>query len=102
MADVLKEAGGSLENADISSINLSRNIENEAVIVVDKKQEEKKISINSATVEELDELPGIGPSIAQRIVEYRNHHSFQTLEDLKEVKGIGDKLFQKIKDRIML
>ena len=102
MADVLKEAGGSLENADISSINLSRNIENEAVIVVDKKQEEKKISINSATVEELDELPGIGPSIALRIVEYRNHHSFQTLEDLKEVKGIGDKLFQKIKDRIML
>ena len=102
VADVLKEAGGSLENADISSINLSRNIENEAVIVVDKKQEEKKISINSATIEELDELPGLGPSNAQRIVEYRNHHSFQTLEDLKEVKGIGDKLFQKIKDRIML
>ena len=100
--DVLKKAGGSLESGDSSSINLSRNIENEAVIVVDKKLKDKKISINSATIEELDELPGIGPSIAQRIVDYRKNHSFQALEDLKEVKGIGDKLFEKIKDRIML
>ena len=55
------------------------------------------ISINSAGSEELECLPGVGPALAQRIVEYRERYGpFRSLIQLKEVRGIGDKLFQKI------
>ncbi|MEO0185048.1 MAG: helix-hairpin-helix domain-containing protein [candidate division WOR-3 bacterium] len=58
----------------------------------------RQISINEATVEELEMLPGIGPSLAQRIVEYRcQNGGFESTEDIKKVKGIGDKLFERIK-----
>jgi competence protein ComEA len=56
-----------------------------------------QISINDVDAGELEDLPGIGPSLANRIVEYRNMHGrFKNLESLKNVKGIGNKLFQKI------
>ena len=55
------------------------------------------ININTATAAELEALPNIGPSIAQRIVDYRNEHGpFARIEDLKNVKGIGDKTFEAI------
>jgi len=61
------------------------------------------MSINEAAMSELMNLPGIGPSIAQRIVEYREMNGeFKKLEDVKKVKGIGDKLFQKILPYIKL
>jgi len=56
-----------------------------------------QISVNNVDASELEDLPGIGPSLANRIVEYRNTYGkFKNLESLKNVKGIGDKLFQKI------
>ncbi len=56
-----------------------------------------RISINDADVDELVSLPGIGPSIAHRIVEYRAMNGeFKKLEDVKKVKGIGEKLFRRI------
>ncbi|CAG0989717.1 partial ComE operon protein 1, partial [Gammaproteobacteria bacterium] len=59
------------------------------------------ININTATLEELDLLPGIGPSIAQAIIDYRTQNGpFKTIEDINAVKGIGDALFAKIKDSI--
>jgi len=62
-----------------------------------------QMSINEAAMSELMNLPGIGPSIAQRIVEYREMNGeFKKLEDVKKVKGIGDKLFQKILPYIKL
>ena len=61
---------------------------------------ETKTNINSATVEELDELPGIGPVIANRIIEYRQNKPFSTIEDIMNVKGIGEKIFAGIKDII--
>ena len=61
------------------------------------------ISINQSTLEELDELNGIGPAIAQRIIDYRLEFGFfQRLEDLMKVKGIKEKLFEKVKDVICL
>ena len=60
-----------------------------------------RININSADVEQLTELPGIGPAYAQRIVEYRKEYGpFKTIEDLLNVRGIGDRTFEKVRDRI--
>jgi len=61
------------------------------------------VNINSATLSELDSLPGIGPVYAQRIIDYRTANGgFKTLEEIKNIKGIGDKTFEKFKDKITL
>ena len=60
-----------------------------------------KININTANLEELEQIMGVGPVIAQRIIDYRNEHGpFQRIEDIKNVKGIGDATFEKMKDEI--
>lgn len=60
-----------------------------------------RININTASVEELDALPGIGAAIAQRIVDYREENGpFQSPADLQEVQGIGGKAYEKLKDFI--
>jgi comEA protein len=62
---------------------------------------DKKININTANVEELTALPGIGPAIAARIVEYREEFGpFETIEDITKVRGIGQARFEAIKDMI--
>ena len=58
------------------------------------------ININIASEKELDALPGIGPAIAQRIVEHRSSQQFTKIEDIMQVKGIGKKKFAKIKELI--
>ena len=62
-----------------------------------------KVNINTATVEELMSLKGIGEKKAESIVKYREEiGSFATIDELKGVKGIGDKIFNKIKDHIAI
>lgn len=144
--DLIKESGGLNDNADISIINLSKELKNEDVVVIYTKDEisemikgnnaikyiEKEcvcpilenaacfseytsnidediintsglISINSATLEELLTLPGIGSSKAEAIIEYRNQIGrFTSLEQIKEVSGIGNSVYEKIKDYITL
>lgn len=59
------------------------------------------VNINTADQAQLDTLPGIGSSLAQRIIEYRETNGpFKAIEDLKDVSGIGDKNFENMKDRI--
>ena len=59
------------------------------------------ININTADAQQLQALPGIGPAIAERIVQYRQAHGpFKTKEDIKNVQGIGDKKFEAMKDLI--
>ena len=62
-----------------------------------------KININTADKQGLEEITGVGPTIAQRIIDYRQTNGpFQKIEDLKNVKGIGDKTFEKMKDEITI
>lgn len=91
------------DDADISSYSLTSPLYNKQIIVIDKKRDINKISINNASLEELILLPGIGEKTAQLIIDYRNNnHGFKYLEELKNVKGIGDKKYEKIEDRISL
>ena len=61
----------------------------------------ERINVNTASAEELTALPGIGPSYAQRIVEYREKNGpFRKVEDLLNVRGIGEKTLERIKDKV--
>jgi competence protein ComEA len=61
------------------------------------------LDLNSATLDELIDLPGIGPVLAQRIIEYREKHGgFKTVEELLEIRGIGPKRFEQLKGRVRL
>jgi competence protein ComEA len=65
--------------------------------------ESKIVRLNTATLEQLDTLNGIGPAMAQRIIDYRTQNGgFKNIEELKLVSGIGDKLFEKIKNDVGL
>ncbi|MGN0552715.1 MAG: ComEA family DNA-binding protein [Oscillospiraceae bacterium] len=68
--------------------------------VVNNADKGSLININTATVEELKELNGIGDVIAARIVEYAQTIGFNSIEEIKNVKGIGDKKYENIKDKI--
>ena len=90
------------EDGDISQYSLNTVLYNSQVIVIGKHKDDL-ISINTADLKQLMSLPGIGESIARRIIEYRNTYgSFNYLEELKNVNGIGDVKFNKIKEYICL
>ncbi len=84
---------GTTSKSSNSSINTGSQSE--------KTSNQTKININTATEQELDSLPGIGPSTAAKILEYRKEKGkFKTIEEIKEVSGIGESKYEKIKDRI--
>ena len=116
--DALDAAGGLTAEADSQKVNLAKRLEDQMVIVVPKvgeeaeeipagatsKEEAKegKVNINTATVEELKTLKGVGEKKAEAIIEYRKKNgSFKTKEDLMKVRGIGKKLFDSFQERIV-
>ena len=116
--DALDAAGGLTAEADSQKVNLAQRVEDQMVIVVPKVGEEAeaipagvtsketskegKVNINTATVEELKTLKGVGEKKAEAIIEYRKKNgSFKTKEDLMKVRGIGKKLFESFEERIV-
>ena len=121
--NAIEKAGGTTENADISKMNLAQVVEdgmkinvpniNDKEIVIeetvptvsnsDSIQQKKQtiVNINNASQTELETLPGIGPSIANKIINYRKEKGkFSRIEDIKNVSGIGEAKFEKIKKYI--
>ena len=102
LEDLLKSAKP-YPDADLSSFSLQKRLHHLEVVVVKKKEEKKLVSINSAGIEELTTLPGIGKTTAQKIIDYRQEKgSFLSLEELMNVKGIGKSKYEKIKGSITL
>lgn len=104
LSDLIEKAGGFTNEAAQDQVNLTKVLQDREVITIPEKAEEvtKHISINSASEEELQQIKGIGPGTARKIVEYRENTPFETLEDLMNIKGIGEKTFAKMKDFICL
>ena len=124
--DAIDKAGGLTEDADISDVNLAYVLEdgikikiptiseekNEEIIIsssgegivekeISNNSENKIININKANETDLQTLPGIGASLAGRIVEYRNSNGkFNEIEDIKNVSGIGESKYENIKNLI--
>ncbi len=91
------------ENASVDGLNQQLLLLDKDVINIPCIKEKELISINFGSVEQLDSLPGIGESTANKIIEYRNGHGlFQSLEQLMEVEGIKEGKFNAIKDLICL
>lgn len=82
------------------TFNTSKLVEKPVLMIKKKKF---PININLANEIELQDLPRIGPKMADRILQYRQEHgSYKTIEELKKVKGIGDKTFEQLKDLIVV
>ncbi|MDI6731813.1 MAG: helix-hairpin-helix domain-containing protein [Candidatus Margulisbacteria bacterium] len=120
--DAIELAGGITALADLSSLNLAEIVKDGQKIIVPGKQImadrvsgnqgirgsgtlslNAKVNLNSATEKELQKIPGVGPSTAKKIIDYRTTNGpFTKLDDLMKVKGIGKGKYEKMKDKISI
>lgn len=117
VADAIDAAGGVLPGTDTSYVNLAQKVTDGQLIVIGKSGPAggsggsspdggslgagDPINLNTASASDLDTLPGIGPSLAARIVDYRTQHGgFHKVDELRNVSGIGDSKFAEIKDLV--
>lgn len=123
VVDVVGAAGGTTADADLGSVNLARRVRDEDRLVIPSRQpapptstttttsdepgpttaagQPNLVNINTASVAELDGLPGIGPAIAQRVVDYRTEQGpFQTVDELARVNGISSAMVDELRSGI--
>jgi competence protein ComEA len=121
--DALKRAGGATGRADLSQINRAAKLEDGRQILVPAKPSratpaaaaapggapggagpaapEQPVNLNTATLEQLDTLDGVGPATAQKILDYRTEHGgFGSVEELDQIPGIGEKRLAALRDRV--
>jgi competence protein ComEA helix-hairpin-helix repeat region len=113
VADVVNAAGGLAPGADANRVNLAQPVKDGMQVHVPLSgapggrpsagSEAGKVSVNTADRGELEKLPGIGPVLAQRILDYRQANGpFRNVTELKRISGIGESKFNRIKDRLTL
>ena len=119
VADAIEAAGGVRPGAKPGAVNLARRLVDGEQIVVGSPTPMTAgddpsagsagsaagglLSLNSATAEQLNGLPGVGDVLADRIIEFREAHGgFQSVDQLREVSGVGEKRFSEIKDKVAL
>jgi competence protein ComEA len=111
--DAIEQAGGPLPEADLDTLNLAQVVQDGQKINVPRQgeaaaassgggdQASPKVNINMAGEAELQKLPGIGPTLAERIINYREKKGgFKNVEELKQVSGIGEKKFEELRDYV--
>jgi competence protein ComEA len=114
VADAIEAAGGVLAGTDLGYLNLARKVVDGELIAIGVSPPPAPpggagtgaapgglVNLNTATVAELDTLPGVGPVLAQRIVDHRNRTGgFKSVEELRKVEGVGDARFEQLKDLV--
>ena len=113
VGQALEAAGGALATAKLDSVNLAAPLKDGQKIAIPALSADAPavrsatlsatglININTATLQELDSLPGIGEVKAQQIIAYRDENgAFKSIDEIQDVPGIGPELFEKIKDSI--
>ncbi len=100
VADAIEAAGGAVKERDLDSVNLARVLVDGEQIQVGAStvSGDGGININSASASELEDLPGVGPVLAQRIVEWRTANGpFTSIDDLGQVSGIGTSVLEQLR-----
>jgi competence protein ComEA len=115
--DAVARAGGATRRADLGGLNLAARVEDGRQVLVPEHARAARpgtapapaaaeglpLNLNTATLEQLDELTGIGPATAQKILDYRKEHNgFGTVDELGEVSGIGDKRLAALREQVRL
>ena len=124
LKDIIEQAGGFKQDADTKSVNLAMKLKDEMKIYIPSKSESAKskdnesnnfgivssqdnskqnlVNINTADITKLQTLPGIGPSKAKKIIQFREKNQFKEIEEIKNVDGIGEKTFESLKSLITI
>jgi competence protein ComEA len=118
IADAVRRAGGATRRADLSLVNLAAQVSDGTQVVVPARvtveagQAEDgggeatapaagPVHLNTATIEQLDALPGIGPVTAQKIIDYREQHgAFSSIDDLDAIPGIGPARLEQLREQV--
>ncbi|GAA1374983.1 hypothetical protein GCM10009661_40890 [Catellatospora chokoriensis] len=114
VADAIEAAGGVLPDTDLSAVNLARKVTDGELIAIGVPgvaaadgpaagagPGSGPVNLNAATLAQLDALPGVGPVLAQRILDHRSRHGdFRSVGDLRQVEGIGESKFAQLKDLV--
>jgi competence protein ComEA len=116
VADAIEAAGGALPDTDLSLVNLARRLVDGELVAVGTANpaaggaapagagpaaDNGPLNLNAATAAQFEALPGIGPVLAQHMVDYRTKHGqFKTVDELRQVDGLGASRFNQIKDLV--